>query len=187
MKVTRRSILKASTVSLTGGSALLLTGCGVQTVLSNLELVLSLAEEAFAVAAPLFPGIGPVLTGLINNYLNAVSTAIDQTSALIPADGVVTPAIASQIATLWVNVVLPVLPAGLPQVIANALLKIEPAIVAFLKSIGVIPPAATAATVGAPKKYTTTLKANITIAPADVSKVRKFQHRAKVLEEATKK
>ena len=132
----RRTFTLLAPAGIAAGT-LAFTGCPLATVFSTLEGVITVAEIAFGAFSGVF-GLAAPVVAMINGYLNSVSNAVSQASALIPADGVITPAIDVQIGLLFVGAIAPNLPPGVPQEIVQDIAKIGPAIEAFLKSIGIV-------------------------------------------------
>ena len=182
----RRTFTLLAPAGIAAGT-LTFTGCPLATVFSTLERVLTVAEIAFGAFSGVV-GLAAPIVALIDGYLNSVSNAAAQASALIPADGILTPAIDVQIGLLFVGAIAPNLPPGVPQEIVQDLAKIAPAIEAFLKSIGIIKTASLklGATPGS-AKVTTTLTKNVTLSTADLKKIGSLRARALVLAKATGK
>jgi hypothetical protein len=160
--------------------------------LADLQAIVALAEIALPVVEST-GGASAAQVAVAEAYLNAVSTGADQTAALIPSDGTVTPAIAVQIGAVWAKVVAPNLPAGTPQEVVADLAAIAPAIGVFLQSIGVTPapPAAAANAMAARTASVSTPKSaasgrTIKLSTAQLAQVQQVRVRAKVLESATR-
>jgi hypothetical protein len=185
--MTRRTFTLLAPAAGIAAGTLTFTGCAPATVLADLEAVLTVAEFAFSALSGVV-GLAAPIVAMINGYLNSVSNAAAQASALIPATGILTPAIDVQIGVLFVSAIAPNLPAGVPQEIVTDIAKIGPAIISFLTSIGIIKTASLklGATPGSPQVQTT-LKKNITLSAADLTKLSSLRVRALILAHATSK
>ena len=128
--MTRRSFGKVAAVAV---PSLLLTGC--PTALDLLEASVTALEALLPLIAPA-AGIPLALVTLVESYASAVSGAITKTADILAGAGTAADK-ASQIAALFVGIVLPFVPPQY-QLLANAVQAVVNYLQKFLASLGVV-------------------------------------------------
>jgi hypothetical protein len=113
--------------------ALVLTGCGVSSVVTSLELVTA-ASEAAVGALEGAGQITPATAMLIDQYLAQVSMAT-QFAATELASTDTTPEKISKIASQFAGIAIPDLPPGTAQAIVLTVQAVAKAVAAFLMNI----------------------------------------------------
>lgn len=111
-----------------------LTGCNSNQAIANLQLAVEAADIAFSAVAS-SAGLPAATQTAVSNYLTAADQALSQASQILAGPGTAAEKAARLTAT-FAQVASPLLPAGTPQTVVNAVQAVSNAIARFLSQVG---------------------------------------------------